>query len=218
MSIKKIRQDLLRFLGNLLLYNAVAALCSTLKINIQNGKCVDDLIRQKKNFVLAFWHGSMLIPWYFLKNKDFAALVSRSKDGALLVKILEKWNYKIIRGSSNKGGSVALGILIDYAKNDSSIAITPDGPKGPYHKLKPGAVVIAKKAGIPLVLLGAGYQKKRELKSWDKFEIPKFFSRVNLVFSEPVMIDKDLSFEETAKIIEQCEIKLNQIQQEAGKF
>lgn len=218
MSIKKYRQDLLRALGNIALYNAVTLLCRTLKISFQNQGCIEGLVKENRNFVLAFWHGTMLIPWYIHRNRDFVALVSRSKDGTMLFKILNKWNYEVVRGSSHTGGSVALGIMVDHAKNSKSIAITPDGPKGPYHTLKPGAVIAAKKAGIPLVLLGVGYDKKRSLSSWDKFEIPKFFSRVNLVYSEPIYIDKDLSFEETSGIIEKCQMKLNQLQEEANNF
>lgn len=218
MSLKKYRQDILRAMGNILLHKALNILCSTLKLNIRNSRCLDEFLEGKKNFVLAFWHGSMLVPWYVNRNKGFSALVSQSKDGAMLFNVLSSWNYKVIRGSSHRGGREALHALIDLAKNHSPIAITPDGPKGPYHKLKPGAVIVAKKSGVPLVLLGIGYSRPRRLKSWDRFEIPRLFSRVNLVYSDPVYIDGNLSFEETQRIIENCELKLNQLQKEAGNF
>jgi len=79
-------------------------------------------------------------------------------------------------------------------------------------------VVAAKRANVPLVLLGVGYQKKRELSSWDKFQVPKFFSRTNLIYSDPIVIDQDLSYEETTKLIETCENKLNELQREAEIF
>ena len=114
---------------------------------------------------------------------------------------------------------MALGIMVDYAKNESSIAVTPDGPRGPARKLKAGAVITAKKSGLPLVLVGIGFQKKRKLlKSWDKFEIPLPFSKTKVIYSDPIKIDKGLSYEETSKIIEECEKKLNELQEEASKF
>ena len=217
MNLKKTKQDILRFTGNYFLFNAVNVLCKTLRITFVNKEVIDELEKQK-NYVFGFWHGTMLLPWYLNRNKKFAALTSKSKDGNLLAKILKNWKYEVVRGSSSVGGEVALGIMVDYAKNNYSIAITPDGPRGPLHKMKAGAVITAKKSGIPLVLVGIGFEKKRILKSWDKFEIPKMFSRVKVIYSEPIYVDKNLSYDETSKIIEFCENKLNEIQTEAGKF
>ena len=145
----------------------------------------------------------MLLPWYLQRDKNVvSALISKSKDGELLGRILKRWNYTVIRGSSSVGGDVALSIMIDYAKNKNSIAITPDGPRGPAHKLKAGAVITAKKSGLPLVLLGIGYKNKKTLKSWDTFQVPFFFTKANAVFSDPIYIDEQLSYEETSKIIQ----------------
>ncbi len=218
MSFRKVRQDALRAIGNYVLFWLASLLCKSLKINIKNGKAVEQFLKEKKRIVLAFWHGTMLIPWFVHRDKNFAALVSKSKDGGLLERVLKPLNYKVVRGSSHTGGSVALGVLVDLARHERSVAITPDGPRGPVHKLKAGAVIAAKRANVPLVLLGVGYQKKRELSSWDKFQVPKFFSRINIIYSDPIVIDRDLSYEETTKLIETCENKLNELQREAEIF
>ncbi|MGE5402576.1 MAG: lysophospholipid acyltransferase family protein [Ignavibacteriales bacterium] len=219
MSFREYRQKILRFVGNYLLYGAVTAVCKTLHIHSVNREKTDELFLQKKNFIIAFWHGSMLVPWYVYRNKGFAALVSKSKDGALLDRVLTQWNYSVIRGSSHNGGSVALSAMLDLAQNKKMpIAITPDGPRGPYHKAKAGAVITAKKAQVPLVLLGVGYGSKKELKSWDKFEIPLPFSKVNLIYSDPICIDAELNYDETALVLENCEIRLNELYREANNF
>ncbi len=218
MKLKKIKQDTLRFAGNYVLFQLVNILCKTLRINFVNNKAIDELEKQNRNFILGFWHGTMLLPWYLNRNKNFAGLTSKSKDGDLLAKILKKWNYKVLRGSSSEGGEVALGLMIDFAKNGYSIAVTPDGPKGPPYKLKAGAVVSAKKAKLPLILVGIGFKKKRYLKSWDRFQIPRFFTRANVYYSDPVYVSENLSHEETSKIIDECEKKLNELQSEAEKF
>jgi hypothetical protein len=108
--------------------------------------------------------------------------------------------------------------MIDFAKNNYSIAVTPDGPRGPEKKMKAGAVITAKKSGLPLVLVGAGYNKKRALKNWDKFQIPAFFSKANIVYSEPVYIDAALDYNSTSEMINFCEAKLNELQAEAERF
>ena len=218
MNFRKYRQDILRTLGLVVLSQAVDLLCRSLKVTYINKEAIDNLDDQNKNFVLAFWHGQMLLAWYLHRNKNFTALISKSKDGDLLEKILKHWNYNVVRGSSSKGGDVALGIMVDYARNNESVVITPDGPRGPVNRMKAGAIITAKRSKTPLILLGVGYNKKRVLKSWDKFEIPKFFSAASAVYSDPVYINSDLTFADTSEIINSCERKLNEVQAHANNF
>ncbi len=218
MKLKKAKQDTLRFAGNYVLFQLVNILCKTLRINFTNKEAIEDLEKQNKNYILGFWHGTMLLPWYINRDKNFAGLTSKSKDGDLLAKILKKWNYKVLRGSSSEGGDIALGLMVDFAKNGYSVAITPDGPKGPPKKFKAGAVVSAKRAGLPLVLTGIGFKRKKFLKSWDSFQVPIFFTRANVIYSDPLYIDNDIGREETAEIIDMCERKLNELQLTAEKF
>jgi lysophospholipid acyltransferase (LPLAT)-like uncharacterized protein len=218
MKLKKLKQQSLRFLGQYVLSNLVTALCKSLSITVENAEAVKELQKQNQNFVLAFWHGTMLLPWYLHRNQNFTGLTSKSKDGDLLAKLLRNWKYNVVRGSSSTGGDVALGIMIDYAKNKSSVAVTPDGPKGPPRKMKAGAVVAAKKSNVPLVLLGVGFSKKRNLKSWDRFEIPGFFSKVKVIYSDPVYISNELNYEKTSEMINKCEQTLNELQKRAESF
>jgi len=218
MKLKKLHQDTLRFIGLFVLYYLIDALCRTLKITEKNKAAIDELDKSGQNYVLAFWHGTMLLPWFVHRDQDCVALISKSRDGDLLARILRKWNYQVIRGSSSKGGDTALAIMIDFAKNGHSVSVTPDGPKGPVCKLKAGAVITAKKSGVPLILAGVGYEDKRNLSSWDNFSIPKFFSRAQIIYSNPVYIEKHLSYEETSAVIQQCEDILNEIQHEAETF
>lgn len=218
MKIRKLEQAFLRKLGHYTLFQIVNVLCKSLRITFKNKEVIDKLENENQKFVLAFWHGSMLLPWYLQRHKNFAGLTSKSKDGDLLNKVLKLWGYNVVRGSSTEGGEVALGILLDYAKNGCSISITPDGPLGPYRKMKAGAVIAAKKSGLPLVLIGVGFKGKRNLKSWDKFTVPKLSTKAKVVYSDPIRIDKDLSYSETTKMIVKCEKILNQIQDEAEIF
>lgn len=213
--MKKVKQNILRLLGNYFLKSAINLLCKSLKIEKINQEVIDHLQQKNQNYVLAFWHSTMLLPWYVHRNQNFAALTSLSKDGDLLARQLKSWNYKVVRGSSSKGGDIALGIMVDLAKNKYSIAITPDGPRGPVRQFKAGAVITAKKSGIPIVLAGVGFSNKRKLKSWDSFEIPKFFSKAKIVYSEPILVNSELPYEETSEIIKKCEQMLNELQDSA---
>ena len=218
MKLSQYQKRILHFLGLRLSNFAVNVLLKTVRIEIKNGQKISELISEKKNFVAAFWHGSMMIGWYLHRNKNFSSLVSKSKDGDLLGKILKRWNYPVIRGSSSVGGDVALGIMVDYAKNNNSIAITPDGPRGPAFKLKAGAIITSKRSGLPLVLLGIGFKNKKLLKSWDSFQVPFFFTKATAVFSDPIYVDNKLGYDDTSKIIENCERQLRKLQEAADKF
>jgi lysophospholipid acyltransferase (LPLAT)-like uncharacterized protein len=218
MSLKKSKQGVLRFLGYHFLYYAINALCKSLKIIRQNYEVIENLNSKNQNYVLSFWHGTMLLLWYLHGSPDFAALTSKSKDGDLLAKILKKWKYQVVRGSSSTGGDVALGIMVDYARNGNSIAITPDGPRGPRQKFKAGAVITAKKTGIPVVLAGVAFKRKKLLSNWDKFEIPYFFTTAKVIYSEPIYVNSNLTYEETSAVISKCDAELNRLQLQAQDF
>lgn len=215
MKLNKIQKEILRKLGNFLLPRALSVLCTTLKIELENDAPFKE---NGKNFVLAFWHGKMVAGWYLLKNRNQAALISSSKDGDLLARLLGYWNYELARGSSSAGGKEALEKIVHLAEAGFNVAITPDGPKGPAKKMKAGCVIAAKKSGIPLLLAGIGYSDYWELKSWDKLRIPKPFSKVAVRFSDSIIVEKHLSYEETSQLINEAENLLNNLDTEAERI
>lgn len=215
MKLNDSQKRFLRFIGIRIADFLIDVLLKTVRIKVENFDLVEKLEKEKKNYIVAFWHGSMLVGWYLQKNKNFAALVSQSKDGEVLTSILKNWKFHVVRGSSNKGGSEALDMLIHLTEENYHLAITPDGPTGPIYKMKPGAVVLSHRAQIPLMLLGIGMKNKWTLKSWDNFEIPKPFSKVVALYSDPIFIDKQLSREQISAKIEECEKQLNELQKQA---
>jgi lysophospholipid acyltransferase (LPLAT)-like uncharacterized protein len=218
MKLSKTKKNFLRKIGNKLLGIIIDVLCKTLKIKTENRDVIKNLENSGRNFIVAFWHGNMIVPWFIHRKTKIAAVVSDSPDGELLANILKKWKYKLIRGSSNKGGGDVLKLMTQLIKDGFSVAITPDGPTGPLHKMKAGAVVTAKKSGRPLILMGIAYNKKFVLNSWDKFEIPKPFSKVTVIYSKPVIISPDTNYQETSELIIELEKKLNNLKTEAEKI
>lgn len=135
------------------------------------------------NSIYIFWHSKMLAGWYLFKDIESAALVSKSKDGAILSRLLKKWNYEVVRGSSSKGGKEAVDKLIDLVKSGKNAVITPDGPRGPVGQIKNGPLIISSKCNVPIIPVKIYYKNKKTLlKSWDKFEIPFPFSKCIITF------------------------------------
>ncbi len=215
MKLKEIKKSLLNFLGLNVLTFIVNLVIKTYRVEIRNEDAVKIATQDGNKFISAFWHGRMLIPWYIHRNYKIAALVSKSKDGEILTRLLKNWNYNVVRGSSHIGGKEALQIMENKIDEDFSFAITPDGPTGPVNKMKAGAVVLAHRKSVPLFLIGAASSKHFVFNSWDKFQVPKPFSKVVVIYSEPVYVHKSSTREVIEKIIESCETKLIELQKEA---
>lgn len=138
----------------------------------------------------------MLLGWWLFKDKNYSALVSQSKDGEILTNVLNQWGYNVLRGSSSKGGKEALEELITSSGN-SSVVLTPDGPRGPAKELKNGALIISNKCNIPIIPVSINYGKRKILSgSWDKFEIPYPFSKCEVKFGKEVFYGKYLENDE----------------------
>lgn len=164
------------FAGKYILPLVINIYLKTLRIKIHN---IPD---SNSRFVYIFWHSRMLVGWWLFRKRNSAAIVSQSNDGEILTRILENWEYKVVRGSSSKGNKEALHRLTELAEKNS-IVITPDGPRGPANEIKNGALIISNKCGIPIIPVKLIFNRKLILsKSWDKFEIPYPFSKCEVYF------------------------------------
>ena len=140
--------------------------------------------------IVVFWHGSMLAVWKYFAKYQPVAVVSLSKDGEILSRLLSKWGFSLIRGSSSRKGKEVLEEIVK-ATSEKLILMTPDGPRGPIYVMKPGAVVSASRSGVPIYLCGVKINYKHTfIRSWDKFQLPLPFSRIEINVSQPYFIEK----------------------------
>ncbi|CCO24633.1 lysophospholipid acyltransferase family protein [Maridesulfovibrio hydrothermalis] len=150
------------------------------------------LVNQKKPLMLALWHNELfsLIGVGVRKKLPLVTMASDSKDGQIITDILERLDYEVARGSSTRGGLKAmLGIARVMREKGKIGVITMDGPKGPRHKIKPGILAIAQKAGAPIIPMRA-YPSNPFVfkKSWDRFELPKPFYSCKICLGEPFIV------------------------------
>ena len=137
--------------------------------------------------VYAFWHRSLLACAYRFRNKQIAILISPSFDGELIARVVELLGFKAVRGSSSRGGAAGLRNMVEAYKAGHRCAITADGPRGPAQVAKPGTAHLAKLVDAEWV--GAFYAEPDRawtLASWDRFLIPKPFSKVRIAFPSHV--------------------------------
>jgi lysophospholipid acyltransferase (LPLAT)-like uncharacterized protein len=139
--------------------------------------------------VWCFWH-RCLIPCacYFHERFRVAVLVSRSFDGELIARTIEQLGFLTARGSSTRSGSSGLLALAKAAERGHPPAFTADGPRGPVYKAKPGAVKMAQLTGYAIGIFYAHPEKAWLLRSWDRFLIPKPFSRVAISWARNIEV------------------------------
>jgi lysophospholipid acyltransferase (LPLAT)-like uncharacterized protein len=162
-------------------------------------------IHAKKAFVIASWHQNCFAGILAHAGQGIALLVSRSLDGEIVSRLANTIGLKAIRGSSKKGGREALAVLVEQTHEGLRSAITIDGPKGPIFEIKRGVFCISAETGapvLPMVAVGARYWTLH--KSWDKFRIPKPFSKVAVLYGRPFVV----SMQELADNFEGLQIRL----------
>ncbi|MFH1618581.1 MAG: lysophospholipid acyltransferase family protein [bacterium] len=152
--------------------------------------------------IYAVWHARLffLIPAH--RRLRICALVSRSRDGEYLARMLRLFGIASVRGSTSKGGPQALMGLLDMAEAGYSPAVTPDGPKGPGRRIQPGIIYLAQKTSLPIIPVGCGLSRKLVFSSWDRFEVPLPFGRAAVVYGKPVFVSSADSVESKTSELE----------------
>ena len=154
-------------------------------------------VSKSERFVVCFLHGKQIPLLRWGRERSLVTMVSLSPDGWIQTGVMRSFRIQAVRGSSSRGGAVALLSLIRRLKTSrEDVLIAVDGPKGPYGKVKPGAVALAKHTGSKLLPMGMIAERKWILKrAWDKLEIPVPFSRIQIVEGHAILPTTDEALE-----------------------
>ncbi len=136
--------------------------------------------------VFTVWHALLIPPLWHRRDEGITLLVSEHADGGYLARAAGRWGYEVVRGSSTRGAVKGTLGIVRVLRSGRDVAITPDGPTGPPRVAKPGAVAVAARAGAAIVPIGSGASSWWRVGSWDDFSVPRPFSRVRIVYGEPL--------------------------------
>lgn len=148
-----------------------------------------NLCQSDRPIVICVWHGCFIFPMNFLKNHHIETKIvsSTHPDSMVLASILKDYGFSLIKGSSTRGAkNVIKEMMVSLKNQDSIIAITNDGPKGPARVAKGGAIALAQKFNARLVFITGKSDNYFKLKTWDSFIMPKLFSKNDIYISELV--------------------------------
>ena len=168
--------------------------------------------------ILALWHHQIGAAAHLVRKRLTAAdrqaliMASHSQDGELVSRIALAWGVRVVRGSASRGGSAGLRALYrELARHASCAIIFPDGPKGPRHECKPGAIVLSQMARAPILPAGLLCRRTWRLRSWDRMEIPKPGARIRLVVAPLLEVPRQLSDDRREQLRLELEDTLNRL-------
>ena len=142
-----------------------------------------------ERYIGALWHNRLLLFPFVLKRylpaRRGAALISASRDGGILADLIERFDFEVVRGSSSRQGASAIRQLSEVIASGRDVVITPDGPRGPAYQLGQGIIYLAQQSGAEVVPVNMEYSSSWRVKSWDRFILPKPFSKVRVILAPP---------------------------------
>jgi lysophospholipid acyltransferase (LPLAT)-like uncharacterized protein len=169
--------------------------------------------------IFCAWHNRLALTVsvyrrYFLARqpqRKIAALISASRDGAVLSRTLEHFGVQPVRGSSSRRGAQAMRELVSWARKGFDLAITPDGPRGPRYQVQEGTVKLAQITGHPMVPVSARIHWKKCFKSWDAFQFPLPFTRCDVRIGEPILVPRRAKRDECEEYRAELEARMKAI-------
>jgi lysophospholipid acyltransferase (LPLAT)-like uncharacterized protein len=202
-----LRYDAAQFAGGALL----DVVLRTVRWDVTNADSWRRYTLHGQPVIFALWHGRLLPLGYLHRQQGVLGLASKSADGEYIARLLMHWGLGVIRGSSSSGGDAAFREMIRALRAGKSIAITPDGPRGPRQKLKPGLLQLAQITGAPIILCAAAATRAWWFVSWDRFLVPQPFARVAVEYAEPFVIPRNATADDLTRLNDHIEQTLNAV-------
>jgi lysophospholipid acyltransferase (LPLAT)-like uncharacterized protein len=178
------------------LYLLTKIVGQTMKFEVHGRQWEDDLETSSKKPIYSFWHDRIISSTYFFQDQDIIVLSSHSFDSEYTARCIQRFGFGIVKGSSSRGAVSGLVGLIRIMKRGFAAAFTVDGPRGPRYEVKSGPVLLAKKTGNPLVPFVIECRRFWALKSWDRLQVPKPFTRAAVFYGPPIYVDAKVDDDE----------------------
>ena len=168
-------------------YWTIRLIGPTLRVSISYEEGAQQTMEQRP-LIGSFWHSCIIPATYICRDLGVRVMSSNSYDGEYMGRIIRKFGFVAVKGSSSRNAVRALLGLRRALQEGWTVAFTLDGPRGPRHKVKPGPVALSRSSGVPLTMFHAAVDKAWVLNSWDRMMIPRPFSRVLLRFGKLIPV------------------------------
>ncbi len=176
------------WIGSQIGFWAIRLIGRTLRFEVRGWENHRAIVEAGNRIIYTFWHGRIFAGTYFFRDRGIVVMTSQNRDGEYIARVIRRFGYGAARGSSSRGGRRALVEMIHELRRNNDVAFTIDGPRGPRYIAKPGAVWIAAKTGAAILPFHMSAEKNWALNSWDRFQIPKPFTRVLVLMGRPIHV------------------------------
>ena len=201
-----LRQRLLIRLADWAFFVFISLIGKTIRYEVEGWENFEAIGNAGHQPIYCFWHNRIFAGTYYFRDRGIVVVTSQSFDGEYIARFIQRFGYGAVRGSSTRGGVGALVEAIKAMKRGLPAGFTVDGPKGPRYEVKSGPVVLAKKTGNPMMPFTVDAEKYWTVRSWDKLQIPRPFTRAKISITEPIYVPADASDE----VVEEKRQKLQQ--------
>ena len=161
--------------------------------------------------IYPFWHRCVLGATWIFRHRNFAVLTSQSRDGEYIARVIRRFGYVPIRGSSSRGGQRGLLEMDSFVKNGGGAAFTIDGPRGPRYVAKKGPVLLARTTGVPITAFYVAMENAWILNTWDAMMVPKPFSRGYVRVASRIFVPPDAGDEQLAEAHQEMQAALERV-------
>ena len=200
------------FLGSLIFSLLMRAMFLTARVKRDFPESMQAYFRGEIPAIFCFWHGRMIMhPFVKPPHRKMFVLISHHNDGALITATMRWLGIDSVRINSRRSNTATLRQLVKVTEHSDNIAITPDGPRGPFQQAAGGAAYVASKTGYPIVPVTFSARRHWRLRSWDQFLIPKFFTQIHFIASAPIHVANDTTDADLDQITAQLETELIRI-------
>jgi lysophospholipid acyltransferase (LPLAT)-like uncharacterized protein len=175
-------------LADLVFFAAISLIGRTIRWEVSGEEHLDVVAAKGQEPIFCLWHDRIFAGTYYLRDRGIVVITSQSLDGEYIARFLKRFGFGTIRGSSTRGGVRALVEMIREMRRGAPMAFTVDGPRGPRYEAKPGALLLAKKTGNPLVPFSVECDRFWMIRSWDRLQIPKPFTKARFMVGSPQYI------------------------------
>ena len=184
----------------------------TLRVCVSREEGAQETIGQRP-LIGSFWHACIIPATYICRNLGVRVMSSNSYDGEYMGRIIRKFGFVAVKGSSSRNAVRALLGLRRALQEGWSVAFTLDGPRGPRYKVKPGPVALARSSGVPLTMFHMAVDRAWVLNSWDRMIIPKPFSRVLMRFGRLIVVPPEASDEDVERYQQELQDSLDRVRE-----
>jgi lysophospholipid acyltransferase (LPLAT)-like uncharacterized protein len=204
--------------ADLSFYLLIRAICSTLRWEVRGHEHLDSVVGSGKRAIFTCWHSCILSATWFWRKRGIVVMSSVSRDADYTGRVVKRFGYGTARGSSTRGGGRALAEMAQCLENGIEVGLTIDGPRGPAHHAKPGAVTLARHTGQAILPFHIAVRSHVDLPSWDRLQVPLPFSRALMLIAKPVYVPRKATGEQIAAVQADLQSTLDELRSEGESW